>query len=60
MGDPGKDHEATDAAPEKPLDETTPPMDLQQKSLEPSDVEPLVEATSGIHESSGDPKRRRP
>ena len=58
MSDPGKDQDSTESAPEKTLDETTPPMKLQQKSLRPSDLESLDKTTPGIREpSQGSPRR---
>lgn len=56
MSDPAKDHDPTESAPEKTLDETTPPMKLQQKSLRPSDLESLDKIREP---SQGSPRRRR-
>lgn len=59
MSDPDKSPEPAEAAPEKTLDETTPPMKLQQKSLRPFDLEPLDKTTPETREPSQDPPRRR-
>lgn len=56
MNDPKENSESADA----PLDETTPPIGLQQKSLEPGDLESVDKATAEMRESldSQNPLRR--
>ncbi len=60
MSDPNEAPEPSEN-PGEPLDQTTPPMDLQQKSLEPSDVEPLDKTTPKMDSFMGsqNPGRRR-
>lgn len=57
MSDSRGDQEATESVPEKPLDETTPPMKRQQRSLAPSDLEPLDEKLGARESSKGSPHR---
>lgn len=61
MSDPDKGSESADVAPGKTLDETTPPMKLEQRSLKPSDLESLDKTTPEMRDFLGsqDPPRRR-
>lgn len=59
MSDREKNSESADADAGKKLDETTPPMKLQQKSLEPSDLEPLEKTTPEMREFLGSQDRAR-
>lgn len=60
MSDPDKNPQPVDTTPEKTLDETTPPMKLEKKSLEPSDLKSLDKTTPEMREFLGsqDPPRR--
>jgi hypothetical protein len=60
VSDPKENPEAADTAPEASLDETTPPMGLQQKGLKPSELESLEKTTPEMREFLGseNPSRR--
>lgn len=63
MSDPTDSEPATPAVPDPPLEETTPPMKLQQKSADPAEIETLDQTTAPIKsflgsENPGKPRRR--
>lgn len=60
MSDPKENSESADAAPEASLDETTPPISVQQKSAEPGGLESLDKTTAEMREFLGsqNPSRR--
>ena len=60
MSDPSNDKQSSESPSNKTLDETMPPMKLQQKSLSLSDLEPLDKTTAGMRDPSHGPPRRRP
>jgi hypothetical protein len=57
--DPKGTQAPVESAPDEPLDETTPPMELQQKSLKPSDLEPLDQTIPEMREFLGSEDRPR-
>jgi hypothetical protein len=59
VSDPKENSEGADTAPEASLDKTTPPMDLQQKSLDPSKLESLEKTTPEMREFLGSQNRSR-
>jgi hypothetical protein len=50
VSDPKENSEPADAAPEASLDETTPPISVQQKSAEPGSLESLDKTTAEMRE----------
>jgi hypothetical protein len=59
VSDPKENQDSVDTAPEGPLNETTPPIDLQQKGAEPSDFEPLDKTMAEMREFLGSQDRAR-
>lgn len=48
--DPKEGPEPSSSTPEQALDKTTPPMGLQQKDAEPSDLESLEKTTAEMED----------
>lgn len=59
MSGPEEKPKSGDDPPEAPLNETTPPIDLQQKGLDPSDLEQLENSTPEMREFLGSQNRPR-
>jgi hypothetical protein len=60
VNDPKETPEPADAAPDAPLNETTPPIDVQQKGAEPSDLETLDKTTPKMDSFLGSQDRHPP
>jgi len=59
IDDPKEIPESGGTPPSPPLNETTPPMDLQQKGAESSDFETLEKTTPEMREFLGSQDRPR-